>query len=160
METLTRMFHLSLVSLSSTAGGAHFVLLLLFNKKKGHILFLKDHLRQMTKNGWTYPLIWICSYRRTNYSKYSTVSGCDLNLGLRFMSVVLCFSEPGVVVFPEPWLLYVALLLVPITILLGLVTVLLMCRSWVCKLGGRSSTTEIEAVSREKETRELTFTLL
>ncbi|XP_070822851.1 uncharacterized protein [Chaetodon trifascialis] len=38
-------------------------------------------------------------------------------------------SEPGVVVFPEPWLLYVALLLVPITILLGLVTALLMRRS-------------------------------
>ncbi|XP_030606119.1 uncharacterized protein LOC115794643 [Archocentrus centrarchus] len=31
-------------------------------------------------------------------------------------------------VYPEPWLLYVALLLVPVTILLGLVTVMLMCR--------------------------------
>ncbi|XP_022619964.1 uncharacterized protein LOC111235729 [Seriola dumerili] len=34
-----------------------------------------------------------------------------------------------VVVYPEPWLLYVSLLLVPITILLGLVTALLMYRS-------------------------------
>ncbi|XP_041798854.1 uncharacterized protein LOC121610688 [Chelmon rostratus] len=38
-------------------------------------------------------------------------------------------SEPGAVVFPEPWLLYVALLLVPSTVLLGLVTALLMRRS-------------------------------
>ncbi|XP_068592543.1 uncharacterized protein [Cebidichthys violaceus] len=37
-------------------------------------------------------------------------------------------SEPAVVVFPEPWLLYMALLLVPIIILLSLVTALLMYR--------------------------------
>ncbi|KAM6935113.1 uncharacterized protein PEZ65_005536 [Lycodopsis pacificus] len=37
-------------------------------------------------------------------------------------------SEPAVVVFPEPWLLYMALLLVPIVILLSLVTALLMYR--------------------------------
>ncbi|XP_031723382.1 uncharacterized protein LOC116394439 [Anarrhichthys ocellatus] len=35
-------------------------------------------------------------------------------------------SEPAVVVFPEPWLLYMAFLLVPIVILLSLVTALLM----------------------------------
>ncbi|KAG7216809.1 hypothetical protein INR49_001463 [Caranx melampygus] len=42
----------------------------------------------------------------------------------------LHYSLPGTgeVVFPQPWLLYVALLLVPITILLGLVTILLLCR--------------------------------
>ncbi|XP_039974423.1 uncharacterized protein LOC120784578 isoform X2 [Xiphias gladius] len=34
----------------------------------------------------------------------------------------------GSMVFPEPWALYLALLLVPITILLGLVTALLVCR--------------------------------
>ncbi|XP_042346336.1 uncharacterized protein LOC121946004 [Plectropomus leopardus] len=37
-------------------------------------------------------------------------------------------SEPGVVVFPEPWLLYMALLLVPFTILLILIIVLLVYR--------------------------------
>lgn len=51
---------------------------------------------------------------------------CETIFGLRFISVVLCFSVPGVVVFPEPWPLYMALLLVPITILLGLTSALLM----------------------------------
>ncbi|XP_054478204.1 uncharacterized protein LOC129110079 [Anoplopoma fimbria] len=36
--------------------------------------------------------------------------------------------EPSVVVFPEPWILYIALLLVPIIILLSIVTTMLMHR--------------------------------
>ncbi|XP_074508751.1 uncharacterized protein LOC141778411 isoform X2 [Sebastes fasciatus] len=43
-------------------------------------------------------------------------------------------SEPGVVVFPEPWLLYAALLLVPITVLLSVLTALMMYRCGVCLL--------------------------
>lgn len=39
-----------------------------------------------------------------------------------------------VVVFPEPWLLYIALLLVPITFLLGILTSRVLLKSWVCQL--------------------------
>lgn len=53
---------------------------------------------------------------------------CDLILGFHFILAVLCFSELSVAVFPEPWFLYVALLLVPITILLGILAAWLMCR--------------------------------
>ncbi|XP_044064235.1 uncharacterized protein LOC122881741 isoform X2 [Siniperca chuatsi] len=46
------------------------------------------------------------------------------------VSVTLSITvSEHVVGFPEPWFLYVGLLLVPFTILMGLVTALLMCRS-------------------------------
>ncbi|KAE8289093.1 hypothetical protein D5F01_LYC12973 [Larimichthys crocea] len=37
--------------------------------------------------------------------------------------------EPDVVVFPEPWILYTAVLLVPLATLVGLLTAMLMCRN-------------------------------
>ncbi|KAI3361289.1 hypothetical protein L3Q82_013473, partial [Scortum barcoo] len=70
-----------------------------------------------------HDLIW-----RRDYSKSNTVSIWALITGLFFISVILCFSETGAVAFPEPWPLYVALLLVPITTLLGLVAAQLICR--------------------------------
>ncbi|XP_068425868.1 uncharacterized protein [Clinocottus analis] len=45
-----------------------------------------------------------------------------------FFALTSPTTVSGVVVFPEPWLLYMALLLVPITILLSLVTALLVYR--------------------------------
>lgn len=53
----------------------------------------------------------------------------NLILGLHLISVVLRFSEPDVVVFPEPWILYTAVLLVPLATLVGLLTAMLMCRN-------------------------------
>ncbi|XP_034384931.1 uncharacterized protein LOC117728233 isoform X2 [Cyclopterus lumpus] len=51
-----------------------------------------------------------------------------LNRDLITKNIFYHLREPGVEVFPEPWLLYMALLLVPVTILLSLVTALLVYR--------------------------------
>lgn len=40
----------------------------------------------------------------------------------------MCSSAAAVGVYPEPWLLYGVLLLVPVIVLLGLVTAMLTCR--------------------------------
>ncbi|XP_078108443.1 protein borderless-like [Sander vitreus] len=59
-----------------------------------------------------------------NYHAPVAADGADAENAEK--NVATTVSEPGVVVFPEPWPLYMALLLVPITILLGLTSALLM----------------------------------
>lgn len=49
-----------------------------------------------------------------------------LIMGSNFTQRVLCVLISGV--YPEPWFLYVALLLVPVTVLIGLLSAMLMCR--------------------------------
>ncbi|XP_051263364.1 uncharacterized protein LOC127367511 isoform X2 [Dicentrarchus labrax] len=65
-----------------------------------------------------------------NKGKYE----CQLHLNEELVAKNIYYHlpEPDVEVFPEPWFLYVALLLVPVTILLSLVTAMLMYRCCVC----------------------------
>ncbi|XP_019111507.1 uncharacterized protein LOC104930291 isoform X2 [Larimichthys crocea] len=57
---------------------------------------------------------------------------CQLHLNKVLMTKSIFYyhlPEPDVVVFPEPWILYTAVLLVPLATLVGLLTAMLMCRN-------------------------------
>ncbi|XP_026226123.1 uncharacterized protein LOC113169156 [Anabas testudineus] len=58
-----------------------------------------------------------------------TVSGEDSDAGNNVSTICSTTLSGLVVVFPEPWLLYIALLLVPITFLLGILTARVLCKS-------------------------------
>ncbi|XP_029360924.1 uncharacterized protein LOC115045404 [Echeneis naucrates] len=66
---------------------------------------------------------------KSSYDYYPPVNGKIRNGSETFQNTCLTIiSNGGVVVFPEPWLLYIALLLVPTTFLLGLIIIFLMIR--------------------------------